>query len=46
MMRRLFVGVGEREYIPVVVGAANEADPGRQMIARETGGDDNRRHVD
>ena len=46
MMRRLLVGVGELDQVAVVVGPADETDAGRQIVPREAGGNDDRRHVD
>ena len=45
-MRRLFIGVSELDQVAVVVGAADEANAGRQVVAGESGWYDDRRHVD
>ena len=46
MMGRLFVGVGELDQIAIVVGSSNEANARREVVARESGGDDDGRNVD
>jgi hypothetical protein len=46
MMCRLLVGVGQLYHIAVVVGAPQKSYAGRQVVASETRGDDNRRDED
>ena len=42
----LLVGVGQLDHVAIVVGSAQERDAGRQIVARESRRDYNRRHVD
>src|SRR5207344_2898021 len=46
MTRRLFVGIGELDQITIVVGSSNKANARREVVARESGGDDDGRNVD
>ena len=46
MMGRLFVGVGELDQIAVIVRPSDETNAGWQVVARETGGDDDGRNID
>ena len=46
MMGRLFVGVGKLYQIAVVVGSPDKTNGGWQVVARETGGNDDGRNID
>ena len=46
MVSRLFVGVGELDQSAIVIGSPDETNAGWQVVARETGGNDDGRNID
>ena len=46
MTRRLLVGIGELDQVAIVVGSSNKANARREVVARESRGDDDGRNVD